>query len=166
MTNHYQDLDLHDNLVISMRIEEEIRVEAFVSERHKLSTNLIYTHYWAYDRLQELYGKFELTPQQHNVLRILRSAFPHSFTTSQILDRMMEKNAGVSRIVDRLVKKELVLKEVSKTDKRLVDITISYKGHALCEHMDEERERIDSIYQNLTENETEQLNNLLDKLRG
>ncbi|MFY0605471.1 MAG: MarR family transcriptional regulator [Cyclobacteriaceae bacterium] len=149
-----------------MRIEDEIKAEEFYSEQHKLSTNLIYTHYWAYDRLQEIFEEFELTPQQHNVLRILRSAFPLSFTTSQILDRMMEKNAGVSRIVDRLVKKELVLKEVSKEDKRLVDITISYKGHALCEKIDEERKRLDGIYGNLTTKEAAELNRLLDKMRG
>ncbi|MEQ9051714.1 MAG: MarR family transcriptional regulator [Marinoscillum sp.] len=149
-----------------MKIEDEIKGEDFVSVQHKLRVNLNFTYLWTQDQLQHFFAGYGLTAQQYNVLRILRGAFPHSYTTSQILDRMLEKNAGVSRLVDRLLKKELVIKEVSAKDKRLVDVTISYKGHALCERMDEEMKQVDSIYNNLDLEEMDQLNHLLDKLRG
>ncbi len=149
-----------------MKIEDEIKGEGFMSVQHKLRVNLSFTHSWTYERMQQFFAGYDLTAQQYTVLRILRSAFPLSYTTSQILDRMAEKNAGVSRMVDRLLKKELVIKEVSSKDKRLVDVTISYKGHALCERIDEEIKELDNIYNNLSLEEMDQLNDLLDKLRG
>ena len=149
-----------------MRIEDEIKVDQFPSIQQKLSINLIYTHDWAYNHLQSFFGEYDLTSQQYNVLRILRGNYPKGYTTSEILERMMEKNAGVSRLVDRLVKKGLVEKKTSSIDKRLVDIVISESALKILERMDINRHRIDDIYANLDENEIEQLNRLLDKLRG
>lgn len=149
-----------------MRIEEAIKVKRFPSPQQKLSINLIYTHMWAYDQLQAFFGEYGLTSQQYNILRILRGQYPNGLSTSGILERMMEKNAGVSRLVDRLVKKNLVEKSVSPADKRLVDVTISARGLEIVEAMDRARHRIDEIYSNLEESEIDLLNNLLDKLRG
>jgi len=149
-----------------MTIEEAIKVSEFPSLEQKLSINLIYTHSWAYEQLQQFFGEHGLTSQQYNVLRILRGRYPEGYTTSEILERMMEKNAGVSRLVDRLVKKGLVVKRVSSIDKRLVDVVVSENALKIMEKMDMERIRIDEIYVNLNELEMQQLNELLDKLRG
>jgi DNA-binding MarR family transcriptional regulator len=149
-----------------MRIEDEIRIKEFPSKQQKLSINLIFTHFWAYEKLQTFFGEHGLTSQQYNVLRILRGQYPEGLTTSEILQRMMEKSAGVSRLVDRLVKKGLVRKSVSNFDKRLVDVTINQKGLQIVENMDSEKQRIDEIYSNLTEQEVDTMNTLLDKMRG
>ena len=148
-----------------MRIEDEIKVAKFPSIQQKLSINLIYTHDWAYNRLQSFFDEYDLTSQQYNVLRILRGNYPEGYTTSEILERMMEKNAGVSRLVDRLVKKGLATKKTSAVDKRLIDVVISEKALEVLEQMDNNRFRIDEIYSNLDTSEIEQLNNILDKLR-
>ncbi len=149
-----------------MRIEDEIQVKKFPSKQQKLSINLIFTHVWAYEKLQAFFGEHGLTSQQYNVLRILRGQYPEGLTTSEILQRMMEKNAGVSRLVDRLIKKGLVNKSPSDFDKRLVDVTINQKGLQIVENMDLERHRIDEIYSNLSEQEIDTMNALLDKMRG
>jgi len=78
---------------------------------------------------------------------------------------MLDKMSDTSRIVDRLVKKELVEKTVCETDKRLVDIRITDKGRALLLELDERNEDTDSILQGLNLEEAKQLNQLLDKLR-
>jgi DNA-binding MarR family transcriptional regulator len=86
-------------------------------------------------------------------------------STLQIRERMLDKMSDTSRIVDRLVAKELVKKEVNKADKRLVDVTISTKGRELIDWMDNYAYEIDDVLKNLSEQEAYQLNILLDKAR-
>jgi len=134
-----------------MKIEDEIRVERFPSIQQKLSINIIFTHVWAYEQLKQFFGEYGLTPQQSNVLRILRGQYPKALTTSEIHTRMMEKNAGISRLVDRLLKKRFVEKTICEKDRRLVDVVISDKGLRVLEKMDQNRHGIDAIYSNLSE---------------
>ncbi|MFT5144502.1 MAG: DNA-binding MarR family transcriptional regulator [Rhodothermales bacterium] len=148
-----------------MRIEEAIRVSAFPSERQKLSINLIYTTSWADIQLQQFFGEFGVTSAQYNVLRILRGAHPEPMTTSAIQERMIHRNAGASRLVDRLVGAGTAIKMPGKSDRRLVDVWISAKGLSVLEEMDAQKERIDQIYGGLSDVEVAQLNSLLDKLR-
>ena len=73
--------------------------------------------------------------------------------------------SDVSRIVDRLVKKDLVKRNVCKSDKRLVDVVIGKKGLEVLEEIDNKINILDELIGNLTEQEAETLNELLDKLR-
>lgn len=78
---------------------------------------------------------------------------------------MLDKMSDTSRIVDRLVLKELVSKRMCPTDKRLVDVVITSQGKALLERIDARSPEMHDIMQNLSEPELETLNALLDKLR-
>jgi DNA-binding MarR family transcriptional regulator len=78
---------------------------------------------------------------------------------------MLDKMSDTSRIVDRLLKKNLVLKVVCKDDRRLVDVSITAKGLKLLETMDKHQEEMDEVLNNLTEEDASQLNALLDKIR-
>lgn len=149
-----------------MTIEEAINVDEFPSLAQKLNANLAYTFTWTSDKLQEFYLKYGVTAQQHNVLKILKSRYPRGYTTSEVLAHMMEKNAGVSRLVDRLVKKGLVIKEAHKGDKRLVDVVISKKGIDVINELQLNRFQTDKVFENLSYEEMNQLSLLLDKLRG
>jgi DNA-binding MarR family transcriptional regulator len=79
---------------------------------------------------------------------------------------MLDKMSDTSRIVDRLVLKELVKKEICPTDKRLVDVTITEKGQDLLKRIDAGADINGQIMQNLSEEESEQLSALLDKMRN
>jgi DNA-binding MarR family transcriptional regulator len=79
---------------------------------------------------------------------------------------MLDKMSDASRIVDRLVQKDLVFKKANGSDKRAVDILISTKGLELLDQMDKEVSISGIISSNLTEHEAAQLNVLLDKMRG
>ncbi|MFB3132522.1 MAG: MarR family winged helix-turn-helix transcriptional regulator [Rhodothermales bacterium] len=149
-----------------MRIEDAIEVQGFPSKQQKLSINLIYTTSWADVQHQEFFGEYDLTSSQYNVLRILRGHHPNPVTTSTIWQRMIHRNAGASRLVDRLIKKGLAQKSVCETDRRLVDVVITEKGLDVLAQMDAERHRIDEIYARLSEEEIDQLSDLLDKLRS
>ncbi len=151
---------------IALRIEDAIKVKKFPSKQQKLSINLIFTTSWAGTRLQEFFGEYDLTSSQYNILRILRGHYPNSMTTSKISERMIHRDAGASRLVDRLIKKGLAKKSVSEVDRRLVDVVITPNGLDALSKMDAERGRIDDIFGNLSEEEIDQLNDLLDKLRS
>ena len=86
-------------------------------------------------------------------------------STLQIRERMLDKMSDTSRIVDRLICKELVQKNACKSDKRLVDVTLTEKGLALINQLDMLDEKIDSVMKCIDEKEAATINQILDKLR-
>ena len=147
-----------------MSINKDIKQESFKSEYQKAMINLIFTYNWTTDQLKHLFEEEDLTMQQFNILRILRgSATPLS--TLKIRERMLDKMSDTSRIVDRLVIKGLTKKITCKTDKRLVDVTITIKGLKVLEKLDTHEDKMENIIKVLTESEAETLNKLLDKIR-
>ncbi len=149
-----------------MRIEEAIKQKTpFKSERQKAVVNLIYTHNWLVGQQKAFFKTYDITLQQYNVLRILRGQHPNPISTSEIRERMLDKMSDVSRIVDRLVKKDLVTRQVCKSDKRLVDVFIHENGLCLLDQIDEINAQTELLTSSLTEEEARQLNYLLDKMR-
>jgi len=147
-----------------MGIENDINQSKFKSDYQKGVINLIYTYNWIREKLQGIFDKEDLTPQQFNILRILRgSQVPLS--TLKIRERMLDRMSDTSRIVDRLLLKGLVKKVINKTDKRLVDVTISPKGKKVLENMDKFENDIESLAKGLSVTEMKTLNMLLDKIR-
>lgn len=149
-----------------MRIEEEIHQKKFRNEYQKATINLMYTYNWLTTRHKRFLAEHEITPQQYNVLRILRGQYPDSISTSAIRERMLDRSSDASRIVERIHRQGLVEKKVCATDKRLVDVKISDKGLKLLEKLDQHTEQMDKIVGNLTKDEAAELNRLLDKIRS
>ncbi len=149
-----------------MPIEEDIRQAKFRNEFHKGAVNLIYTYGWIMERQKKIFDEEDITPQQFNILRILRGALPRPLSTLQLRERMLDKMSDTSRIVDRMVTKQLVSKKTCTYDKRLVDIAITDKGMELLSRLDMRNEEMDKLLKALSENEIKQLNTLLDKIRS
>ena len=149
-----------------MTLEKDISQRSFRNLNQKSMVNLIYTYHWVVEKIKDLLSAENITLQQYNILRILRGSFPEPLSTLQIRDRMLDKMSDTSRIVDRLVVKGLAQKNISKTDKRLVDVIITEEGKALLTKLDLHNEELDSIANALSQEEMNILNNLLDKLRG
>ena len=148
-----------------MSIEKDIQQSKFRNEYHKTVVNLIFTYNWITEKTKQFFDKGDITSQQYNILRILRGA-GKPLSTLQIRQRMLDKMSDTSRIVDRLVKKELVQKVICKTDRRLVDVTITDTGLQLLDRLDSYNEQMDAMLGNLSEDEAKLLNNLLDKIRS
>ena len=148
-----------------MSLVKDIHQTTFRNVFHKVTVNIIFTYNWIMVRSRRLFEKAALTPQQYNILRILRGA-GKPLSTLQIRQRMLDKMSDTSRIVDSLLKKELVEKVICKTDRRLVDVTISKKGMALLENLDEFNNEFDDMLKGLSEEDAGMLNRLLDKLRS
>jgi DNA-binding MarR family transcriptional regulator len=147
-----------------MGIEKDIQQQHFRSEYQKASVNIIYSANWLHERIKTLLDQDDITPQQYNILRILRGSH-QPLSTLQIRARMLDKMSDTSRIVERLLKKGLVEKKVCNADKRLVDVSISKKGLVLLEKLDTKNVEIDQLLSRLTEDEAITLNQLLDKMR-
>jgi DNA-binding MarR family transcriptional regulator len=153
-------------IMMPMKIEEAIKQKKFRNEYQKFSVNLIYSAHWLLSRQKEIFSRFKITPQQYNVLRILRGQYPGAISTSEIKSRMLDMNSDSSRIVDRLELKNLVTKKICRQDKRLVDVSVSNAGLKMLDRIDQESEKLDRIVSKLSEGESRTLNHLLDKMRG
>ncbi len=149
-----------------MKLEEEIRQTQFNSEYHKLMVNLIFTHNWFSHRLKSFLKPYSITPQQYNVLRILRGQHPEPISTSTIRTRMLDKMSDASRIVDRLTLKGFVEKQTCTSDKRLVDVIITEKGLSVLSKIDVHSDLLEIPSTNLSEEEAKQMNDLFDKMRS
>jgi DNA-binding MarR family transcriptional regulator len=148
-----------------MSIDKDIYQRKFRNEYQRAHINIIYTYNWLEERVKLIFDQYDITPQQFNILRILRGA-GEPISTLQIRQRMLDKMSDTSRIVDRLLKKGLAKKVICKTDRRLVDVTISTKGLQLLKKTDQHETTMDNLLQQLSEEETKTLNRLLDKVRG
>lgn len=148
-----------------MGIEKEIQQCKFRNEFQKLGINLIYTANWLNEGINRILIKEDITQQQYNILRILRGS-NQPLSTLQIRERMLDKMSDTSRIVDRLITKELVKKNACASDKRLVDIILTEKGSQLVDKLDGLNEQIDALLSGIGEDEAKIVNELLDKLRA
>ena len=149
-----------------MNIEDEIKGR-FRNERHKGLINLSFTEkQLTYSFLQSL-KKHGLTEPQYNILRVLRGF--HSRGPSSIgflKERMLDRSSDVSRLVDKLYDKGLIDRKENTADRRQKDVVITEQGILLLSHMHDCEKKADTLLQNLTDEEVNELNRLLDKVRN
>lgn len=148
-----------------MSLEKDINQPKFRSEYQKATVNLIFTYNWMNEQMKAFFENEGLTSQQFNILRILRGA-GQPISTLQIRQRMLDKMSDTSRIVDRLILKGFVKKVICKTDKRLVDVSITDKGKKILSKLDHKENDMDAIINSISEAEAKTLNKILDKMRN
>lgn len=149
-----------------MRLEDEIVQKKFASEAHKLGVNIIYTFNWLNTHQSKILKSYGLTPQQYNVLRILRGQHPNTANIKLVRERMLDKMSDASRIVEKLRAKGLLDREISTHDRRSCDVSITKSGLELLAQIDTSNISFDMLFNHLNADEMKKLNDLLDKLRG
>jgi DNA-binding MarR family transcriptional regulator len=149
-----------------MELEKEIKQQKFRNEFHKLAVNIIYTYGWLCNLQSETFKNFDITPNQYNILRILRGQYPKPATIILLKERMLDKMSDASRLVERLKNKGLVRRDQCPNDRRQVDVVITDKGLSLLAEIDKLNGKQDEFFNNLSDKEAEKLNDLLDKMRG
>lgn len=154
----------YQNLFL-MKIEEEIQ-SRFRNDYQKLVVNLYFTHSRLNEPFQALMKRYNITATQYNVLRILRGQKQKPVSIGLIKERMIERNSDVSRIIDRLLKKKLIVRSENKLDRRQKDIIISQTGLDLIAEIDCYERDMDKNFMHMTDDEVSTLNDLLDKLRS
>ncbi|SIO25201.1 MarR family transcriptional regulator [Algoriphagus halophilus] len=149
-----------------VKIEEAIQQKEFKDPFNKAVVNLLYTHSYLVTSQNALFKPYGISPEQYNVLRILRGQNGVPTTVSSIQDRMLNKMSNASRLVEKLKVKGLVKRSECPNDRRQVDVLITEKGLELLAELQirVEKGNIDFVHLNL--DEVNKLNELLDKLRG
>ena len=129
----------------------------------KAVVGLMYLSNQVFDKQQQFLKPHGITVQQYNVLRILRGQLPNPANIALIKDRMLDKMCDASRIVDRLVKLNLATKKQSAIDKRHSSVFITDHALKLLKLIDEVQAAHLSLLHNLSEQEVEELNKIIDK---
>lgn len=152
---------------VVMKIEEQIQTKKQLPVYKRALINTIYTSNWITDEMNSVLKPFDISTQQFNVLRILKGREGKATNLSTIQERMIAKNSNTTRLVDKLIKKELVEKQVCEANKRKVEINITPKGISF---LDEVNLAVDNkefeITQSLDNEELNHLSNLLTQLRA
>ena len=149
-----------------MRLEDAIKQKEFTDSYNKAIVNLHYTQSYLVTKQSSLFKPLGLSPEQYNVLRILRGQKGSPITVSSIQDRMLNKMSNASRLVEKLKQKGMVVREECPTDRRQVDILITEKGMDVLNQLQNQMHELNRTLIQLNEEEVDQLNFLLDKLRG
>jgi DNA-binding MarR family transcriptional regulator len=134
----------------------------FANNRVKALLNIIYTANWISSRQNEFFKDFGISPQQYNILRILKGA-GKPLKVQTIKDRMLERSPNATRLMDKLCIKNYIERSPSEQDRRVVKIVISEEGKKLLKSIPFSLNN--DLLKNLNEEEAEQLSNLLDKMR-
>jgi DNA-binding MarR family transcriptional regulator len=149
-----------------VKLEEEIKQKKFKNEYHKLAINLAYTYNLLNYQNHLKFKDKDITPQQYNVLRILRGQHPNPCNLKLVKERMLDRMSDASRIIDKLKSKGLVERRECPDDRRNVDLLITEKGLSLLKSLDFIDDEFKSIFKNLSVQDAKTLNELLDKARG
>jgi DNA-binding MarR family transcriptional regulator len=119
------------------------------------------------DRFLDILKPYDLSSEQYNVLRILRGQKGKAANMSCIQDRMIARTSNTTRLVDKLLVKELVIRKICPENRRKMEITITEKGLKLLEELDPKViEHENSFAEKLSVQELQHLNELLEKYRS
>ena len=149
-----------------MKIEEEIKQERkFADEYERAVVNILFTSGWLYNLNAARLKEHGITPEQFNVLRILRGAYPKPMMLNDISGRMLDKSSNATRLVEKLRQKNLVKREICANNRRQVDIMITDAGLGALTAIDNGCQEWMKSIKSLTTSEANELNRILDKLR-
>jgi len=128
--------------------------------------NIMYTQNVLGENFNETVKDYDLSPEQYNVLRILRGQKGKPANMCVIQERMIARTSNTTRLVDKLLLKGLVTREVCEENRRKMEILITEKGLNLLSELDPLLNAHEEKFSNnLTPTELEHLNTLLEKYR-
>lgn len=148
-----------------MKIEEAInQIKGFRTLKERMLVNIHFTATYLANQRAVVLKELGLSYQQYNVLRVLKEKYPEAVTIKYLITCMMDKNSNASRLVDKLVLKNLVLREANEQDRRQMDVKLSDTGLGL---LNEATPLVDALSDQVvfSDEEANQLSDLLDKLR-
>ena len=149
-----------------MEIEKVIKSNINLEDSKKIILNIMYTQNVIADKFNEIIKPHDLSSEQYNVLRILRGQKGSPANMCIIQERMLAKNSNTTRLIDKLLIKELVTREVCPENRRKIEVLITNKGLELLKILDPKVIEYENQFaENLSAEEKVQLNTLLEKYR-
>lgn len=149
-----------------MRIEDEIKSTVKLSIAKKVILNITFTRNYVGDNFNDILKPYDISSEQYNVLRILRGQKGKLINMQNIQERMVTKNSNTTRLIDKLLLKEMVERNTCPANRRKIEIIITKKGLDILLQLDPLIENYENeLTNNLSKEELEQLNYLLEKIR-
>jgi DNA-binding MarR family transcriptional regulator len=149
-----------------MIIEEAIKQKHFPYPGQKAAINLLYSASWLGGEMKKALDPFDISWQQFNILRILKGQKEKPASLKLLTERMIDDTSNTSRLIDKLVKKELVKRISCPKDRRQVDISLTDRGHQIVENATKAMDnQMDSVLGHMDDVALLELSDLLDRLR-
>lgn len=150
-----------------MQINSTIEQGTLEKEYKKVHVNILLTASWLNLQATQSLKSFHISPQQFNILNILRSFHPAPVTVKVLTERMIDQMSNASRLVEKLKTKGLVEREACDEDRRRVNVYITEAGLALLEKANIAFEtNLSKNFEHLSLEEITWVNNTLEQLRG
>ncbi len=147
------------------KLKQWLKQTKFENLEQEVSLNIFVTAYFLRSKHEEVLKKFGLTMPQYNVLRILKGVYPNGHPRCEIISRMIEPAPDVTRIIDHLMKDNLVERFNSVGDKRLSMTRITKKGIKLLEKTHSDIQSLGKYISSTLSNEEKlKLSDLLEKI--
>lgn len=153
--------------ITNMTIEEIIKSNSPIPLPKKTVLNIMYTQNLMAEKFGEVLKPFDISAEQFNVLRILRGQKGKPANMFLIQERMLAKTSNTTRLVDKLLLKGLVTREICPENRRKMEVMITEKGLGLLLELDPKVDQHEALYaSNMSPEELQQLNHLLEKYRN
>jgi len=171
MTFVYTNIKFHTfvptNIVcVIMKIEDVIKSNVIMDDAKKVILSIMYTQNVINDKFVEILKPYDLSGEQYNVLRILRGQKGNPANMCIIQERMLAKSSNTTRLIDKLLLKDFVTREVCPENRRKIEVLITQKGLDILAELDPKINEHEQLFSaNLSTEELQQLNHLLEKYR-
>ena len=153
-------------VLTNMKIEDVIKSTVPLDEAKRVILNFTYTQNVIGDKFHEILKPYDISREQYNVLRILRGQKGCPANMCIIQERMLSKNSNTTRLIDKLLLKDYVTREVCPNNRRKIEVLITQKGLDILKELDPIVVAHEELFaNNLTRQELEQLSTLLEKYR-
>jgi len=153
--------------ICTVSIENDIKQAKFSSPFHRLGVNLLFTSAWLENEHRQFLKPYGITLPQFNVLRILRGQKGNPISVLGVCERMIDKSSNASRLIDKLIERDLVKRTICAQDRRQVDVVITEKGLSLMKETDSLTTEMDRLLSKvLSSEQASQISSLLDEIRN
>jgi DNA-binding MarR family transcriptional regulator len=152
------------HLITNTETKDSASTAAGRSLSNKTLLNILYTKNKLAERFNEILKQYDLSSEQFHVLCLLRDQKGKAVNLNVIQGNMIAKTSNTSRLVDKLLLKDLVLRKVCAENRRKIEVSITKKGLSQVAEIEPKIIRFEEYFaNNLTQQELKNLNFLLDK---
>lgn len=147
-----------------MNVEEILKTEKKIPIESRSVLHMVLVNRKIDDSIKTALKPLSVSPQQFNVLRIVRGQQGKPANLSDLNERMVTPMSNTTRLVDKLLDKGYLNRVVCPSNRRKIEITITAKGREALLEMDQAVTDIEKkLVAAFSQKELSQLNKLLDK---
>lgn len=106
----------------------KIKRDPAISKQMRMVIDVIHTANWLDEKISAILNGFGITHPQFNILKNIQAAHPEPLSVKEIKESIMFTKSDVTRLIDRLVNKDLLIRNTCPVNRRKMDISMTKKG--------------------------------------